>query len=122
MARRERVSTTNSNPNLFYSRSYICVCVQVLGNDCSMKSLARRLRGNKYKNIVILMGAGCSVSAGIPDFRTKGAGLYSQVKKYNLPYAEAIFDLHYFNEVDKTPFHKIAKVRSHEERSDDERI
>ncbi|GMH49981.1 hypothetical protein TL16_g00663, partial [Triparma laevis f. inornata] len=45
----------------------------------------------------------------IPDFRTKGTGLYSQVKKYNLPYAEAIFDLHYFNEVDKTPFHKIAK-------------
>ncbi|GMH87864.1 hypothetical protein TrVE_jg6827 [Triparma verrucosa] len=82
---------------------------EVLGNDCSMKSLARRLRGEKYKNVVILMGAGCSVSTGIPDFRTKGTGLYSQVEKYNLPYAEAIFDLHYFNEVDKTPFHKIAK-------------
>ena len=55
------------------------------------------------------MGAGCSVSAGIPDFRTPGTGLYSQVQKYNLPYAEAIFDLHYFNNVDRKPFHRIAK-------------
>ena len=55
------------------------------------------------------MGAGCSVSAGIPDFRTPGTGLYSQVKKYNLPYAEAVFDLHYFNKVDSVPFHKVAQ-------------
>jgi len=82
---------------------------KVLGFDCTMRSVARRMRSGKYKNVVVLMGAGCSVSAGIPDFRTPGTGLYSQVQKYNLPYAEAIFDLHYFNNVDREPFHTIAK-------------
>lgn len=37
-----------------------------------------------------------SVAAGIPDFRTPGTGLYSQLQKYNLPRPEAIFTLEYF--------------------------
>lgn len=48
------------------------------------------------RNVIVLLGAGASVNAGIPDFRTPGTGLYSQLSKYNLPYPEAIFDLHYF--------------------------
>jgi hypothetical protein len=47
-------------------------------------------------NIVVMAGAGISTSAGIPDFRSPGTGLYSQLEKYNLPSPEAVFHLKYF--------------------------
>ena len=59
----------------------------------SIKSIAELLSSNKYKNILILTGAGVSCNAGIPDFRTPGTGLYDNLSKYNLPFPEAVFDL-----------------------------
>lgn len=44
---------------------------------------AEKLR--QATKVVVLVGAGASVSAGIPDFRTPGTGLYSQLEAYNLP-------------------------------------
>ena len=35
-----------------------------------------------------MVGAGISVSAGIPDFRSPGTGLYSQLERYNLPHPQ----------------------------------
>jgi len=49
-----------------------------------------------FKNVVILSGAGVSVSAGIPDFRTPGTGLYDNLQKYNLPEPEDVFDLDFY--------------------------
>jgi NAD-dependent SIR2 family protein deacetylase len=43
-----------------------------------------------------MCGAGISVSAGIPDFRSPGTGLYSKLKKYRLPYPEAVFQIDFF--------------------------
>ena len=43
-----------------------------------------------------MAGAGISTSAGIPDFRTPGTGLYDNLQKYNLPDPESIFRLSYF--------------------------
>ena len=43
------------------------------------------LKQGKFKKVVVLTGAGISVSAGIPDFRSPGTGLYSNLEKYNLP-------------------------------------
>lgn len=39
-----------------------------------LEAVAQLLKGRK--NIVVLVGAGVSVSCGIPDFRSKGVGLY----------------------------------------------
>ena len=45
-----------------------------------------------------MTGAGISVSAGIPDFRSPKTGVYDNLKEYNLPYPEALFELKYFNQ------------------------
>jgi NAD-dependent histone deacetylase SIR2 len=37
-----------------------------------------------------------STSAGIPDFRSPETGLYANLNGFNLPYAEALFDLSFF--------------------------
>lgn len=62
----------------------------------TIESLAKKLANSEYKNVVVLVGAGASVSAGIPDFRTPGSGLYDRLQKYNLPMPESIFDLDYY--------------------------
>ena len=43
-----------------------------------------------------MSGAGISTSAGIPDFRSPKTGIYDNLKEYNLPYPEAIFELKRF--------------------------
>eukprot|EP01097_Dermamoeba_algensis_P007550 TRINITY_DN478_c0_g1_i6.p1 TRINITY_DN478_c0_g1~~TRINITY_DN478_c0_g1_i6.p1 ORF type:complete len:176 (-),score=31.52 TRINITY_DN478_c0_g1_i6:563-1090(-) len=55
-----------------------------------------------------MTGAGISVAAGIPDFRTPGTGLYDNLQKYNLPEPTAVFDIEFFRENPK-PFFLLAK-------------
>ena len=60
----------------------------------SIEDLAQMI---KTKHAVLVMcGAGISVAAGIPDFRTPGTGLYSNLQKYNLPTPESLFTLSFF--------------------------
>lgn len=62
------------------------------------------------KNILVVTGAGISVSCGIPDFRSKG-GLYDRIRtEYGLMEPEAMFDIHYFLQ-NPQPFYAFAKVK-----------
>jgi len=72
-----------------------------------VEGIAKHIAGGA-KNIIVMAGAGVSVSAGIPDFRTPGTGLYSQLKRYNLPQPEAIFSIDFFKE-NPAPFYTLAK-------------
>ena len=50
------------------------------------------------RDVVVMLGAGASVSAGIPDFRSPGTGLYDNLQKYDLPFPEAVFDIGFFRD------------------------
>jgi NAD-dependent SIR2 family protein deacetylase len=60
------------------------------------------------KRILVLSGAGVSVAAGLPDFRSPGTGLYDNLQKYNLPYPEAVFELDFYRR-NPQPFLLLAK-------------
>nr|CAG4709546.1 unnamed protein product [Naegleria fowleri] len=70
--------------------------------------LAEKIAQAEEKQIICLTGAGLSTSAGIPDFRTPGTGLYDNLQKYNLPRPTSIFELDYFHENPK-PFFLLSR-------------
>lgn len=63
----------------------------------------------KCNNVIVLTGAGVSVSCGIPDFRSSD-GIYSRLAKDfpDLPDPQAMFDISYFSR-DPRPFYKFAR-------------
>ena len=64
--------------------------------DLSLEGVAAAIKRGDIKKICVLSGAGISVSAGIPDFRTPGSGLYYNLEDYDLPEPELLFDLQYY--------------------------
>uniref|UniRef100_A0A2R8M2S1 Sirtuin 3 n=2 Tax=Callithrix jacchus TaxID=9483 RepID=A0A2R8M2S1_CALJA len=74
----------------------------------SLQDVAELIRARACQRVVVMVGAGISTPSGIPDFRSPGSGLYSNLQKYNLPYPEAIFELPFFFHNPK-PFFTLAK-------------
>ncbi|CAH0546882.1 unnamed protein product [Brassicogethes aeneus] len=73
----------------------------------SLDDVVRLLRGSK--KVIVLTGAGVSVSCGIPDFRSRD-GIYSRlaIDFPNLPDPQAMFDISFFSQ-DPRPFFKFAR-------------
>ncbi|KAI9980374.1 hypothetical protein PInf_026245 [Phytophthora infestans] len=63
----------------------------------------------KAKKIVVIAGAGISVSCGIPDFRSKD-GIYAMARNMDvvLPEPECLFQIDYFRE-DPAPFFEVVR-------------
>lgn len=72
--------------------------------DC----IADLISSSETSKVLIMAGAGISTASGIQDFRTPGSGLYYNLKKYDLPYPEAIFELDFFR-VNAKPFFEFAR-------------
>ena len=79
-----------------------------VGGKLTKSEFIEELGKGTYKNIIVMCGAGISTSAGIPDFRSPSAGLYFKLKKYNLPYPEAVFDGNYFKQ-NPLPFFSLCR-------------
>jgi NAD-dependent SIR2 family protein deacetylase len=73
----------------------------------SFERVVELLQGRK--NIIVLLGAGISVSCGIPDFRSS-SGLYAtlDMDKLNLSCPEDLFDREFFLQ-DPSPFYQFAR-------------
>ena len=82
--------------------------VILLQEEPTLQTIANLIQDGSIKRILVLSGAGVSCSAGIPDFRTPGSGLYDNLEKYNLPYPEAVFDLGFYRS-NPQPFVDLAK-------------
>ncbi|KAM4846086.1 NAD-dependent protein deacetylase sirtuin-3, mitochondrial isoform 2-T2 [Thomomys bottae] len=74
----------------------------------SLQDIAELIRAKSCQRVVAMVGAGISTPSGIPDFRSPGSGLYSNLQQYNIPYPEAIFELEFFFHNPK-PFFTLAK-------------
>jgi NAD-dependent histone deacetylase SIR2 len=76
------------------------------GDDVT--SIARHLKSQTCKNVFLMLGAGISTSAGIPDFRSPDTGLYANLARLNLPYPEAVFEINFFRRKPE-PFYALAQ-------------
>uniref|UniRef100_A0A3B5LKT3 NAD-dependent protein deacetylase n=1 Tax=Xiphophorus couchianus TaxID=32473 RepID=A0A3B5LKT3_9TELE len=74
----------------------------------TLQDVAKNIRERRCKRVVVMAGAGISTPSGIPDFRSPGSGLYDNLQQYDLPYAEAIFEIGFFHR-NPNPFFALAK-------------
>jgi NAD-dependent deacetylase sirtuin 2 len=73
-----------------------------------IEGIATYIKTKNPTNVLFMVGAGISTSAGILDFRTPKTGLYDNLAKYDLPDPHAIFDIDFFKQ-NPEPFFTLAR-------------
>ena len=80
--------------------------------DEDLRLLLSDLRAGKLQKIVVMAGAGISVSANLPDFRSKG-GLYDQLRQStNISSPESIFSQDFLHSDPQVFFEVMQKLRA----------
>ncbi|KAI6189907.1 NAD-dependent protein deacetylase [Aphelenchoides bicaudatus] len=77
-------------------------------NTLDLEGVANFIKSKQLRNIVFMCGAGISTSAGVPDFRSPGSGLYDNLQKYKLPDPQAIFEMNFFQR-NPEPFYSLCR-------------
>jgi len=75
------------------------------------RALVAQLRGMEFTKVVALVGAGISVSANLPDFRSPG-GLYDQLKTQGYTCPEAVFTTNFVEECPASFYQVIRQLRT----------
>jgi len=73
-----------------------------------LRSVAEYMKSDECKNVFVMLGAGVSTSAGIPDFRSPETGLYANLARLKLDRPEDVFDIRFFRS-NPHPFYALAK-------------
>lgn len=90
--------------------SEVLSTTNVLGG-ATLKHLAHYIIEKDVRQILVLVGAGASVAAGIPDFRSANTGLYAQLGKYDLDEPSDAFSIALLRE-NPSIFYTIAREMS----------
>lgn len=103
---RKLVTAFGVRPDLPYSTTWY---YQILGLSIQ-RELGKRQKLTEYntiddavsllqksKNIMVITGAGISTSLGIPDFRSRNTGFYSQLTARGFESPEDVFDIYNFD-------------------------
>lgn len=76
----------------------------------NLDGIAELINENKINksSVIVLVGAGMSTAAGVPDFRSPNTGIYANLQKYNLPHPEDVFKIDYFKN-NPEPFYDLSR-------------
>jgi len=77
----------------------------------TLEGISELINENKIgkSSVIVLVGAGMSTSAGVPDFRSPDMGIYANLQKYNLPHPEDVFKIDYFKN-NPAPFYDLSRT------------
>lgn len=60
------------------------------GERPTLRNFAKGILDGRFNKLVVVVGAGMSCAAGLPDFRSPKTGLYSRLKMLDLPTPQVV--------------------------------